>query len=49
MIEVLKDLQPVDVFKYFEKLSQIPRCSGNEKEVSDYLVSFAKENNLEYV
>lgn len=49
MLEVLKDLQPVDVFKYFEKLSQIPRGSGNEKEVSDYLVSFAKENNLEYV
>ncbi|MEL7604621.1 MAG: aminoacyl-histidine dipeptidase [Sedimentibacter saalensis] len=49
MIEVLKDLQPVDVFKYFEKLSQIPRGSGNEKEVSDYLVSFAKDNNLEYV
>jgi dipeptidase D len=49
MIEVLKNLQPVDVFKYFEKLSQIPRGSGNEKEVSDYLVSFAKENNLEYV
>ena len=49
MTEVLKDLQPLDVFKYFEKLSQIPRCSGNEKEVSDYLVSFARENNLEYV
>lgn len=49
MIEVLKDLQPVEVFKYFEKLSQIPRGSGNEKEVSDCLVSFAKENNLEYV
>lgn len=49
MIEVLKNLQPVDVFKYFEKLSQIPRGSGNEKEVSDYLVSFAKDNNLEYV
>lgn len=49
MTEALKDLQPVDVFKYFEKLSQIPRGSGNEKEVSDYLVSFAKENNLEYI
>lgn len=49
MIEILKDLQPVEVFKYFEKLSQIPRGSGNEKEVSDYLVSFAKEHNLEYV
>lgn len=49
MTEILKDLQPVEVFKYFEKLSQIPRGSGNEKEVSDYLVSFAKEHHLEYV
>lgn len=49
MTEILKDLQPVEVFRYFEKLSQIPRGSGNEKEVSDYLVSFAKEHGLEYV
>ena len=49
IIEMLKDLQPVEVFKYFEKLSQIPRGSGNEKEVSDYLVSFAKEHSLEFV
>lgn len=49
MTEILKDLQPVEVFRYFERLSQIPRGSGNEKEVSDYLVSFAKEHNLEYV
>lgn len=49
MLEILKDLQPIEVFRYFEKLSQIPRGSGNEKEVSDYLVSFAKEHNLEYV
>ncbi len=49
MTEILKDVQPVEVFKYFEKLSQIPRGSGNEKEVSDYLVSFAKEHNLECV
>ncbi len=49
MTETLKNLQPVEVFKYFEKLSQIPRGSGNEKEVSDYLVSFAEEQHLEYV
>ena len=49
MTETLKNLQPVEVFKYFEILSQIPRGSGNEKEVSDYLVSFAKEHQLEYV
>lgn len=36
------------VFKYFEEISQIPRGSYNEKEVSDYLVSIAKENGCEY-
>lgn len=49
MTEILKNVQPLEVFKYFEKLSQIPRGSGNEKEVSDYLVSFAKDHNLECV
>ena len=48
-MEILKELQPVDVFKYFEKMSDIPRGSGNEKEISDYLVSFAKEHKLEYI
>jgi Di- and tripeptidases len=32
---------------YFEELTKIPRCSGNEKQVSDYLVSFAKERKFE--
>ncbi|WP_036729016.1 aminoacyl-histidine dipeptidase [Peptoniphilus mikwangii] len=40
-------LEPKDVFKYFEEISQIPRGSGNEKAISDYLVKFAKERNLE--
>ncbi len=30
------------VFKYFSEISKIPRCSGNEKAISDYLVSEAK-------
>ena len=37
------------VLKYFKELAQIPRESGNEKEVSDFLVKFAKERNLEVV
>ncbi|MDF2538267.1 MAG: hypothetical protein K0S76_1288 [Herbinix sp.] len=36
------------IFKYFSEISKIPRGSGNEQEISDYLVSFAKEHNLEY-
>jgi len=33
-------------FRYFEEISKIPRCSGNEKAVSDYLVNFANSKNL---
>lgn len=47
--KVLKNLEPYDVFKYFEDITQIPRGSGNEKGISDYLVNFAKEHNLEVI
>lgn len=36
------------VFDYFEKLSSIPRGSGNTKHVSDYCVEFAREHDLEF-
>ena len=47
MSDVLKDLQPRKVFEYFEAISAIPRESGNEKAISDYMVNFAKELGLE--
>mgnify|MGYP003097756728 CR=1 FL=1 len=34
------------VLYFFEKINEIPRGSGNEKAVSDYIVSFAKERGL---
>lgn len=37
------------VLQYFRELEQIPRGSGNEKGVSDYLVNFAKSHGLEVV
>lgn len=46
---ILKDIKPVEVFKYFEELSQIPRGSGNERGVSNYLVAFAEQYNLEVI
>lgn len=46
---ILNGLSPNLVFKYFEKISGIPRCSGDEKRISDYLLNFAKENNLEAI
>ncbi|MDK2919059.1 MAG: dipeptidase [Candidatus Petromonas sp.] len=49
MERVLKGLQPEAVFRHFEALTRIPRCSGNEKEVSDYLVKFAEDLDLEVI
>ncbi len=38
-----------NIITYFEELSQIPRKSGDEKRVSDYLASFARERGFEAV
>ena len=43
----LQNIEPKKVFHWFYELNQIPRCSGDEKRVSDFLVNFAKERNLE--
>lgn len=47
MTRILENLQPEKVFYYFEEISNIPRGSGNEKAISDYMVAFAKGLNLE--
>lgn len=36
------------VFEYFKEFSKIPHGSGNTKQISDYLVEFAKKRNLEH-
>lgn len=37
------------VFDYFKKISQIPRGSGNEKGISDYLVKLGEEKGYKVV
>jgi dipeptidase D len=37
------------VIKNFEAISSIPRCSGNEKEVSNYILEFANNHNCEVI
>lgn len=44
---MLEQLKPERVFYYFEELTKIPRESGNEKAVSDYLVSVGKKLGYE--
>lgn len=46
---VCSNLEPKSVFKYFEDICGIPHGSGNEKQISDYLVNFAKEHELKYI
>ncbi len=47
MIETLKNLKSFEAIKFFKEMNEIPRGSGNEKAVSDWLVKFAKDRNLE--
>lgn len=43
----LANLEPKQVFHYFEDLCAIPHGSGNTKGVSDYCMQFAKDHGLE--
>ena len=45
----LAGLEPAAVFGYFEEICAIPHGSRNTKMISDYLVGFAREHNLEYI
>ncbi len=48
-MDKLKGLKPQKVFEYFEKLSSIPRGSGDMEKISKFCVEFAKEHSLKYV
>ena len=46
---VLENCEPKRVFHYFEEICKIPHGSGNTKQISDYLVQFAKDHGLGYI
>ncbi len=43
---LINDLEPKRMFNYFEEISRIPRGSGNEAAIADYICNFAKERGL---
>jgi len=45
---ILSELEPKRVFHYFEEICAIPHGSYNEKQISDYLVAYAKEHGFEH-
>lgn len=41
-------LQPALVWKHFYAITQIPHPSGHEEQIRQYVLDFAKKNNVEY-
>ena len=48
-VKRLAGLEPAAVFGYFEEICAIPHGSRNTRMISDYLVNFAKSNDLRYI
>ncbi|MEN8208285.1 MAG: aminoacyl-histidine dipeptidase [Candidatus Fermentibacteria bacterium] len=47
-MRVLKNIEPEEVWYWFEEISRIPRPSGEEERIADFLVEFAQKRGLEY-
>ena len=43
---VLSNLEPKNVFHFFEEITKIPHGSGNVGQISDYLADFARKRGL---
>ncbi len=48
-LEDYRNLDSKKVMEYFAEISKIPRRSGEEKKIREYLEIFATERNLQYV
>nr|WP_296033420.1 aminoacyl-histidine dipeptidase [uncultured Dorea sp.] len=48
-MSVLNEIEPKEVFRFFEEISAIPRGSMDTKRISDYLVKFAKDRDLKVI
>lgn len=46
---ILADLEPKSLFRFFGEILSIPRPSKHEEKMTEYLINWAKERNLEYV
>jgi len=44
----ISNLEPKIVWKHFDEIRKIPRCSKHEEKISEYVVNFAKKHNLKY-
>jgi dipeptidase D len=44
----ISNLEPKFVWKHFDEIRKIPRCSKHEEKICEYVVNFAKKQNLKY-
>lgn len=48
MISAWNELKEMDFYKYFSEIALIPRGSGNEAAISNYVIDFAKGHHLDW-
>ena len=47
-MSVIENLEPKLVWKHFDEIRKIPRCSKHEENIIEHTVNFAKKHYLEY-
>jgi len=45
-MSVIDNLEPKLVWRHFDEIRKIPRCSKHEEKIREYILNFAKKNNL---
>jgi len=45
-MSIIDNLEPKILWKEFEEISKIPRCSKHEEKIREYLIDFAKNHDL---
>ena len=47
-MSVIENLKPKLLWKHFDEIRKIPRCSKHEEKIRSYIENFAKQQNLDY-
>jgi dipeptidase D len=47
-MSVIENLEPKLVWKHFDEIRKIPRCSKHEEKIREYVENFAKKHDLKY-
>ena len=45
-MSVIENLKPKLVWKHFDEIRKIPRCSKHEEKIREYILGFAKQHNI---